>query len=263
MERKEVASIERTELMPRVFDFEKNEVRILLGKDGEPWFVAKDVATILGYLRPENAVAVHCRAKEKYNLGYSPNQGGTPIVTIIPERDVYRLIMRSKLPSAERFEEWVVGEVLPGIRKTGHFSIEEVGRKDLALMIIQAEEELEATRGQVKRLAPKAKAWDETCEDGTAMSLSAAAKELKHLGVGPRTIFRKLSERGVIYRLDGDWVPKQVYMERGFFKVTRVNVVIDGEPRSHSKTLVTPKGRDFLVRMLSPWDAEGREVINI
>lgn len=102
------------------FAYDGGAVRVI-DRAGEPWFVAKDVATVLGYARPENAVSAHCKAAERVDLGYSPKQGGTPLVTIIPERDVYRLFMRSKLPAAERFEEWVVGEVLPAIRRTGSY----------------------------------------------------------------------------------------------------------------------------------------------
>ncbi len=94
------------------FSFEGSGVRVI-ERDGEPWFVAKDVAALLGYAKPRNAVAEHCKGGIVLGL---PSAGGMQATTIIPERDVYRLIMRSKLPAAERFEEWVVGEVLPSIR---------------------------------------------------------------------------------------------------------------------------------------------------
>jgi prophage antirepressor-like protein len=77
---------------------------------------------VLGYKKPGNAILDHCKCSEKYKLSSSSNQGyttGNPWVSIIPERDLYRLILKSKLPEAEQFEEWVVGEVLPTIRKTG------------------------------------------------------------------------------------------------------------------------------------------------
>lgn len=90
----------------------------VIKKDGEPWFVAKDVAEILGYWRPDQAVKKHCKAVETSPL----NSGGqVRHLKIIPERDVYRLVMRSKLPAAEEFEEWVVAEVLPAIRKDGAY----------------------------------------------------------------------------------------------------------------------------------------------
>ena len=98
------------------FDFHGHSVRVI-DIEQDPWFVAKDVAEVLGYAKTENAIARHCKAGTT-----TPKQGGG-LITIIPERDVYRLIMRSKLPEAESFEEWVVGEVLPSIRKTGGYQV--------------------------------------------------------------------------------------------------------------------------------------------
>lgn len=98
------------------FDFDGAAVRVITDALGEPWFVARDVADALGYSKPENAVARHCKAATT-----TPKQGGG-FLTIIPERDLYRLVMKSKLPAAERFEEWVVGQVLPSIRKTGTYA---------------------------------------------------------------------------------------------------------------------------------------------
>lgn len=98
------------------FDFDGSAIRVITDKLGEPWFVARDVADALGYSKPENAVARHCKASTT-----TPKQGGG-FMTIIPERDLYRLVMKSKLPAAEQFEEWVVSQVLPSIRKTGSFT---------------------------------------------------------------------------------------------------------------------------------------------
>ena len=106
---------------PVPFAFEGKEVRALAGDDGEPWFVASDVAKVLGYSRPNDAVRAHCKAASSTTVNHRGAPGSTN-VSIIPERDVYRLIMRSKLPAAERFEEWVVGEVLPTIRRTGSYA---------------------------------------------------------------------------------------------------------------------------------------------
>ena len=100
------------------FDFEGAGVRGL-SIDGEPWFVAKDIADVLGYANPQKAVRDHCKGARP--VGVNESFTLDPQTTIIPERDLYRLIMRSKLPAAERFEDWVVGEVLPAIRKTGRY----------------------------------------------------------------------------------------------------------------------------------------------
>lgn len=115
------------------FTFEGAQVRAF-PIDGDPWFVGKDVAGALGYSNPQKALRDHCKAAQPIGVNdpFTPSQVGAegglalfppldPQTIIIPERDVYRLIMRSKLPSAERFEEMVVGEILPSIRKTGAF----------------------------------------------------------------------------------------------------------------------------------------------
>lgn len=87
--------------------------------NGKPYFVATDVAKALGYAKPNNAVSTHCRSTLKQ--GIATKQGNMSEMVLIPEGDIYRLIIRSKLPSAERFERWVFDEVLPQIRKTGSY----------------------------------------------------------------------------------------------------------------------------------------------
>lgn len=109
-----------------VFKFDKITVRTVVREDGEPWFVAKDVALALGYTNTRKAVRDHCKAASAMARGnelFPPTEGLDSQTIVIPERDVYRLIMRSNLPSAEKFEEWVVGEVLPSIRKTGQYQV--------------------------------------------------------------------------------------------------------------------------------------------
>lgn len=105
-----------------IFNYEGLTVRTI-EKDGEPWFVAADVAEVLGYVDKADAIRQHCKNVNKITQQGDSRRPPTNIL-IIPERDVYRLIMRSKLPAAERFEEWVVGEVLPSIRKTGQYSMQ-------------------------------------------------------------------------------------------------------------------------------------------
>jgi prophage antirepressor-like protein len=102
---------------PTLFDFYGAGVRVI-DIDGDPWFVAKDVAKVLGYNDRDQAIRKHCKAKQSCPVN---STGQVRHITIIPERDVYRLIMRSKLPAAEAFEDWVVGTVLPAIRKDGGY----------------------------------------------------------------------------------------------------------------------------------------------
>lgn len=89
-----------------------------VGVNGKVMFIASDVAKMLGYVRPADAITAHCKGSAKHRV---PTNGGMQEVKIIPEGDVYRLIVHSKLPQAEKFESWVFDEVLPTIRKTGSY----------------------------------------------------------------------------------------------------------------------------------------------
>jgi prophage antirepressor-like protein len=104
------------------FQFHNHTVRTI-DDNGEPLFVASDVANILQYTNVHKAISDHCKGVTKR---YILTNGGRQNVNVIPERDVYRLVMNSKMPEAEKFEEWVVGDVLPSIRKTGSYSVDQV-----------------------------------------------------------------------------------------------------------------------------------------
>lgn len=86
--------------------------------NGKPYFVATDVATALGYTNPRKAISDHCKGVTKRD---TPTSSGVQQMSYINEGDLYRLIMKSKLPSAEKFEKWVMEEVLPSIRKNGGY----------------------------------------------------------------------------------------------------------------------------------------------
>lgn len=100
------------------------EIRSITDEHGEPWFVAKDIATALGYSNVNDAILRHCKGVVKHDPFKQQVSGSQPI-NIIPESDLYRLIMRSKLPQAEAFQDWVTSEVLPSIRKTGKYAVSE------------------------------------------------------------------------------------------------------------------------------------------
>ena len=101
-----------------VFAFDSQAVRVVM-VDGQPWFVGKDVAEVLGYTDTVNAIKQHCKGVVKRHPLSTP--GGTQELRIISEPDMLRLSVGSKLPAAERFERWVFEEVLPSIRKTGAY----------------------------------------------------------------------------------------------------------------------------------------------
>lgn len=155
------------------------EVRAI-EKDGEPWFVANDVAKNLGYTNPQKAIRDHCKGVNEID---TPTTGGIQTMKIIPERDLYRLIMRSKLPAAEEFEEWVVGNVLPSIRKHGTYATPVTLEKMIAdpewaiglLQTLKFEQEKRALAENQRDEAIKTKAWIGNKREATSMATASAA----------------------------------------------------------------------------------------
>ena len=93
--------------------------------NGEPYFVGKDVAEILGYTKARNAIASHVDSEDKKDAPIQGDLGGTQEMTVINESGLYSLILSSKLPKAKKFKRWVTSEVLPSIRKTGSYSVQQ------------------------------------------------------------------------------------------------------------------------------------------
>ncbi|MCE5242345.1 MAG: BRO family protein, partial [Syntrophobacteraceae bacterium] len=122
------------------YNFEGMAVRVVKDEKGEPWFVAKDVCDILGYVHTYDAVKKHCKYSEILKPRKSHGMGLAPRgVYIIPESDLYRLIMRSTMNYAEHFQAWVVEVVLPSIRKTGGYiqGEEHMSEDELVLKAMQ------------------------------------------------------------------------------------------------------------------------------
>lgn len=106
------------------------QVRIAMGDNGEPLFCAKDVATALGYIDTSDAIKRHCKSGKKVFHPHSNGIGGVNVI-YVSEKDVYRLIMRSNLPYAEKFQDWVCDEILPSIRKHGVYMSNEAIERTL------------------------------------------------------------------------------------------------------------------------------------
>lgn len=121
----------KSEVTP--FCFGENLVRVVKDSENIPWFVGKDIAGALGYSDTDDAIRRHCKLSKLFKPGETPGlECGPRGMMLIPEPDVYRLITKSNLPEAERFEAWVFEEVLPSIRKTGSYTSPE---SDFASML--------------------------------------------------------------------------------------------------------------------------------
>ncbi len=106
--------------VPAVFSFESHAVRTYSDDHSEPWFCATDVCDALGYQNSRPTIQKHCKEKG-VSKRYTPTESGNQEMTFINEPNLYRLIIKSRKPEAERFEVWLMEEVLPSIRKTGRY----------------------------------------------------------------------------------------------------------------------------------------------
>lgn len=161
----------------------------MIEDQGRLLFCGIDVAAALGYSNPRDALRRHCKGVVKHD---TLTAGGLQSLSFIPEGDVYRLIVHSRLPGAERFEKWVFEEVLPAIRKTGGYmtsSLLEQAAADPNVLLCFAGELLaeyeknERLSGEVRRLEPKAAYYDHFIHPGDCTNIRATAKEL---GIGER-----------------------------------------------------------------------------
>ncbi len=240
------------------FKFEGHDLRIV-DRDGNPWFVGKDVAAAIGYRDTDAAVRRHCKSlqflKPDEASGLDvPSRG----FTIIPEADVYRLIMRSGLPSAERFEEWVVGEVLPQVRRTGSYNAPVdpmVLLNDAASMrvlLLSYTEKVIALEADKASMAPKVEALARIAESEGSFCITDAAKTLQ---VGPKALFKFLRAHGWIYARTGSAqdVAYQSKLASGLLehKTTTVSRS-DGSEKTVTQVRVTPKGLTRLAQEFPP-----------
>ena len=181
---------------------EFGNVRVI-DEDGKYLFCGTDVARALGYSIPSKAVNTHCKGVSKME---APTNGGVQKLLFIPEGDVYRLIVHSKLPSAERFERWVFDEVLPTIRQHGAYltreKLWEVATSPEALLklcsdLLAEREKNAALREDNARLQGKAVYYDLFIDLRHSTNLRTTAKELD---VPERRFVRFLLERRYVYR---------------------------------------------------------------
>lgn len=227
------------------------EVRTL-EENGSVLFCGSDVAVALGYAKPRNAIGTHCKGALKRGI---LTAGGNQEMTFIPEGDVYRLIARSKLPSAEQFERWVFDEVLPSIRKHGAYMTPEtlqaaIMNPDIMIQLCQqlkAEQDKNtALRADLSKatvqntiMAPKADYFDELVERNTLTNFRETAKQL---GVKQKAFINFLMERKFIYRDKRGKLLPYADKNDGLFEVKEC--FNNATQWAGTQTLVTPKGRE-------------------
>jgi len=225
-----------TNIIP--FKFKSAPIRVV-ERDGIPMFVAKDVADLLGYANSRKSISDHCKGVTK---SYIPTSSGNQQVSLIPERDVYRLIIRSKMPEAEKFEEWVVGEVLPSIRKTGSYTANQpVVPQTLPEALRLAADLAE----KLQQAEPKIQFADAVNDSINCVTFQDFAKAV---GTGQNRLFKTLREHGFLQVRAGQRnKPYQQFVDSGLFKLIQGTYKDrkSGEVQTYFRTVITPKGQMY------------------
>ena len=211
--------------------------------DGKPYFVANDVARALGYSVPKDAISRHCKGALKHRY---LTEGGEQELKIIPEGDVYRLVIKSQLPKADEFEHWIFDEVLPSIRKNGGYIANQENltpEQIVANALIVAQNIISQKDRQIEQMKPKAEFFDAVADSKTAISMNEVSKVLGIKGYGRNNLFEFLRSSGILDRWN---VPYQRYIDCGWFRIIEQKYSKNGEQCVSTKTLVYQKGVDAI-----------------
>lgn len=232
--------------------------------EGAPHFGATKTASSLGYSNPHDAISRHCRADGVVKHEVIDSMGRTQEMNFITEGNLYRLITKSKLPDAEKYESWVFDEVLPTIRKTGSYSVQQFAlpqswAETLRLLADEMEDKQRiAAEKQVLELqtaeqnrqlteqAPKVAFANMVVAAGNTQPMGTVAKAV---GMGRNNLFKFLRDKGVIMRTST--LPYQQYIDRGYFIVREVPVkrgddLIVNEPAAR----VTARGLEYIAKLV-------------
>lgn len=230
-------------------------------QNGEPWFVGKDVADILGYQNGSRDVNRHVDEDDRQNYQngtFESNRG----LTIINESGLYSLILSSKMPKAKEFKRWVTSEVIPAIRKTGGYIAGSENMTDAEIMakavlvaqstIRQRDQRIKELESDVAAAKPKVLFADAVSASDSTILIGDLAKLIKQNGhpIGQKRLFCWMREQGyLIKRAGADYnSPTQRAMEMGLFKIKETAIShSDGHVSVSKTTKVTGKGQQYFI----------------
>lgn len=242
---------------PSTFTFPVTRQKVrTVWHEGNVWFVAKDVAECLGFTHPQSAIIDHCNHAKVLKGGETPLLTSSPRgINIIPESDVYRLVMRSKLPAAEQFQTWVCEEVLPTIRKTGGY-----GGSPAPATKPQTEDQLileamqvllsrtETLKAELAEAKPKADYYDALVDSRDLLTPTEAAKLFDMPARKLTAFLREKPHKWLFKGFDGANIPYQPIIDRGLMKVKHRTSSLNGMPCTQG--YFTPKGIEALRKLL-------------
>lgn len=238
----------------RLFNFKGYDIRAV-EINGEPYFIAKDVAKTLQYSNTANAVNAHVPDKYK-GVTDLMTPGGKQSFVIISEAGLYKLVFNSKMPQAEEFTDWVADEVLPSIRKHGNYMTDQKAYDithnpdSLADLLMQAGEQLKQKDIRISELTPKAQFADQISKSDDTILIRDLAKLLfkNGIAIGQKELFRWLVEKGYLIKQHNGYTPTQKAVNLGVFEVRETPVIHRyTNPTVSFTTLVTTKGQKYFI----------------
>ena len=235
----------------QIFKHEQfGEIRTMTDEKGEPWFVGKDVAKMLGYKNVPDAIGKHVDIEDK-GVAKCDTLGGNQKTTIVNESGLYSLILSSKLPQAKAFKRWVTSEVLPQIRKTGgYIPLKDKDGRELsdleimcrATMILKRS--LEEKERLIADLQPKADYADEVLDSVDCLTMTQVAKGL---GMTAHDLTLRLLQDGIIYEQSGQYMLYAPYARCGLATCrTSTHRDIFGVVHTHTYLVWTERGKQFI-----------------
>lgn len=231
-------------------------------KDGEPWFVGKDVAVVLGYGDTDQALRKHIDDEDKLTRRFD-GSGQNRQMTIINESGLYSLVLSSKLPTAKKFKRWVTNEVIPSIRKHGAYMTPETLEKvllspdtlmQLAQNLKDEQEKRKALEAQIESQKPAVLFTGAVETSKTSILIGELAKMLKQNGVniGQNRLFEWLRQHGYLIKRNGtDYnMPTQRSMDMGLFEIKETTINNpDGSIKINKTSKVTGKGQVYFINL--------------
>lgn len=240
----------------QIFNFDNQNVRTIL-IDNEPYFVGKDVAEILGYKKPLNAIDMHVDEDDSLKQGLTDSIGRLQETIFINESGLYSLVLSSKLPTAKKFKRWVTKEVLPAIRKHGGYltneKIEEVLLNpdtiiNLAKQLKSEREGRLLAQKEADELRPKATYCDLILQNKSLLSVSKISKDY---GMSAVKFNQLLHDLGIQYKQGKIWLLYSKYEDKGY---TQTSTFALDEEHSKITTKWTQAGRLFLYNLLKKYE---------
>lgn len=242
----------------KVFENEQfGKVRIAMNESNEPLFCLSDVAKALGYSNPAKAVIDHCKG---VTVLETPTQSGVQAIKYGKESEVYRLTMKSKLPDAEKFQDWVCDEVLPSIRKHGAYMTQETLEKaltspdfliQLATNLKEEKQKRIEAEQKIQQDAPKVLFADAVSTSQRSCLVAELAKILQQNGVniGQNRLFSWMRKNGYLCQKGGYYnQPTQKAMELKLFELKKTSIIKpDGSVLETTTTKVTGKGQIYFI----------------